>query len=339
MDLYIFPEGACLNNGYGIGVDFAYRKLKPKKDDLIVWYTILEEKDMLYLRKEDVVIKKNSFYSIKSIKNILMGKDRTELSYSQLSFLEGCKFEHIHCDEVIFYRALRKMFPKQKMSLRLHNCFSRIYDRQRMLEQTIDWKYMTKLKNMYKLEREIFQDKNIFKIFISDEDRDYYRTTFGRYNDSETWAYIPDMEQALLNRKLINFNHKLVWFGGIESHKKAAIDWFIKNILPEVRQVVPDVEFHLWGRGSLVFNDELNNVYGHGFFDGDGMPLSGSLYINPDIIGGGIKLKLQTLIENGVPFISSVFGYEGYSKDLIDNQYIIVKEEDDWAECIINLIK
>ncbi len=114
MDLYIFPEGACLNNGYGIGVDFAYRKLKPKKDDLIVWYTILEEKDMLYLRKEDVVIKKNSFYSIKSIKNILMGKDRTELSYSQLSFLEGCKFEHIHCDEVIFYRALRKMFPKQK---------------------------------------------------------------------------------------------------------------------------------------------------------------------------------------------------------------------------------
>ena len=84
MDLYIFPEGACLNNGYGIGVDFAYRKLQPKKEDLVVWYTILDKKDMMYLHDEDVVIRKNSFYSFESVKNILLGKDRTELSYAAL---------------------------------------------------------------------------------------------------------------------------------------------------------------------------------------------------------------------------------------------------------------
>ena len=99
------------------------------------------------------------------------------------------------------------------------------------------------------------------------------------------------------------------------------------------------MEFHLWGRCSQVYNDEDNKVFGHGFFCGKGMPLPDSLYINPDIIGGGIKLKLQTLIESGVPFISSVFGYEGYSKDLIDNKYVIVKELDDWVGSIVDLIK
>ena len=69
------------------------------------------------------------------------------------------------------------------------------------------------------------------------------------------------------------------------------------------------------------------------------MPSYTSLYINPDIIGGGIKLKLQTLIEAGVPFISSVFGYEGYSKSMIDNRYIIVEEDTHWAEKIIKIIK
>ena len=73
------------------------------------------------------MIKKNSFYSIKSIKNILMGKDRTELSYSQLSFLEGCKFEHIHCDEVIFYRSIKENVSKAKNVPTTTQLFSRIY--------------------------------------------------------------------------------------------------------------------------------------------------------------------------------------------------------------------
>lgn len=67
------------------------------------------------------------------------------------------------------------------------------------------------------------------------------------------------------------------------------------------------------------------------------MPSYTSLYINPDIIGGGIKLKLQTLIEAGVPFISSVFGFEGYSHSIIDNRYIIVEEEANWVKKLLNL--
>ena len=174
---------------------------------------------------------------------------------------------------------------------------------------------------------------------LSDEDRDYYRNNFGVISDSETWPYIPNMEKAFSNRKEITFDHRIIWYGGIESHKKAAINWFVQEVLPQIRKAVPDIEFHLWGKGSVHFNNPEAYIFGHGFFEGEGVPSYTSLYINPDIIGGGIKLKLQTLIEAGVPFISSVFGFEGYSHSLIDNRYIIVEEEAHWAEKIIEIIK
>lgn len=339
MNLNIFPEAACLSNGYGIGVEYAFQKLKPKEDDIIVWYTDMPKEKMLHLKDKDYIVKKNAFLSVRSVKNILMGKDRTEPHYRDLSFLSHYDFDEIHLDESFFYRPIRKMFPNKRLHIRLHNCFARIYDRQRMMGIDLDWKYLTKLKNMYKVEQEIFQDRNVHKIFISDEDRDYYRSIFGIYSDSETWPYLPDVKRAMKNRKALKLDHRLIWFGGVESHKKSSIEWFINQVFPIVKLKIEDAEFHLWGKNTEQFDNPTLGVYGHGFFDGNGMPSNNSFYINPDIIGGGIKLKLLSLIEAGVPFISSYFGFEGYSHDLIDNKYIIVVEEDKWAERIIEIIK
>lgn len=38
MDLFIFPQGATLSDGYGIGVEYAYRRLLPQK--MILLYGI-----------------------------------------------------------------------------------------------------------------------------------------------------------------------------------------------------------------------------------------------------------------------------------------------------------
>lgn len=340
MNLYLFPEAACLNNGYGIGVEFAYNRLKPTNEDLIVWYTDQPRDVMLHVKTNDIILPKNKFFSVRSVLNILEGKERTELPKNGLDFLKGMEFDMIHCDEVIFYRALRHLFPDKSISLRLHNCFSRIHDRKKMIGVSLDWKYETKLKNMYSLEREIFQDKNVFKIFISDEDRFYYTSNFGKYSDSETWEYVPNQEKVNHNRKKdFTFNHKLVWFGGVESHKAASIQWFIDTVLPKIQKEVNDIEFHLFGKNTEKFDAPQNNIFGNGFYKGEGLPMSNSLYVNPDIIGGGIKLKLMDLFENGIPFISSPFGYEGYSRDLIDSKFCHVVEPDLWADYIIQLLK
>jgi len=92
------------------------------------------------------------------------------------------------------------------------------------------------------------------------------------------------------------------------------------------------LEFHLYGKGTTDLNNTDNGVFGHGFYKGDGMPFKNEgLYINPDIIGGGVKIKLLSYFENGVTFLTSPFGYEGYPEDLIDNQYCFVKESHNWV--------
>ena len=134
MNLYIFPAAASMSNGYGIGVNFAYNKLRPKDDDIVVWYTKLPREKMMYVRNTDVILKKNNFLSFRSVSNILGGKDRTELHYCDLSFLAKYNFDEIHLDESFFYRPMRKMFPDKKMTIRFHNCYSRIHDRQLLLQ-------------------------------------------------------------------------------------------------------------------------------------------------------------------------------------------------------------
>ena len=35
MNLFLYPQAASLSNGYGIGVDFAYKKNTPAEDDVV----------------------------------------------------------------------------------------------------------------------------------------------------------------------------------------------------------------------------------------------------------------------------------------------------------------
>ena len=40
-----------------------------------------------------------------------------------------------------------------------------------------------------------------------------------------------------------------------------------------------------------------------------------------------------------IPFITTPFGFEGYSTSLIDDFFCVVKEGEKWSETIINFIK
>lgn len=328
MNLYIFPEAASHHNGYGIGVDFAYKKLKPQKDDLVVWYT--KEKDIPYLKSNDVVISKN-ISVFKRVKNVLRGRPSTELDVNDLLFLKGQEFEHIHCDEILFFHALRKLFPKAHMTVRLHNVFSRILERKKLLNLKLDFKFNLVLHLCRKSEVEIMRDGNCRKIFISQEDREYYTSMFGVYGDSEVWPYIPIIAQK---PKWVTFDEKLVWFGGVDAHKTSSLVWFIENVFLPIREVNKNIEFHLFGGGTEQFDSHENNIHGHGYFYGDGFPIANALYVNPDIIGGGIKMKLLDLFQEGIPFITTPFGFEGYDKMLVDNKMCYVEEPECWVSKI-----
>jgi len=339
MNLYLFPEAACKHDGYGIGVDHDFMTYAPKKDDLVVWYSSYSPSQILHLRPSDVIIRRFGLFSLKSVRNIVCGKIRSELSMADLAFLRNYDIDEIYSDDVLFYRTLRKMFPDKRIHIRFHNCFSRICIRNSFLKRHVGVKYSITLKNMTKLENEIFDDRNVDKIFITDEDRDFYRSMYGISSDSETLSLVPSIDYASCRSGEVHFTHKLVWFGGVESHKECSVLWFMREIFPKLKRQMPDLEFHLWGKNTAKFNAPDSSVFGHGFFQGEGMPLNNCLYVNPDITGGGIKLKLITLLEKGVPFISTPFGFEGYSSELIDGKYCHVVEEDKWVGTILSLLQ
>lgn len=333
MDLYIFPDAASHHNGYGVAVLDAYNRLKPKPEDIVVWYT--KEANVPYKKENDYVISKN-ISTWKRIKNVLRCRPSTELTSGDLAFLKDMKFDHIHCDEILFFHALRGLFPDQFMTVRFHNVFSRILDRKRLMGLNIDAKFHLILYLCRKSEIEIMRDKNCHKIFISNEDRDYYTSMFGKYEDSEVWPFNPE---GIGDIAWTTFDKKLVWFGGVDAHKAASVDWFIKEVFKPLKLRVPKLEFHLYGAGTERFSDDHCSIYGHGFHKGSGMPEKNCLYVNPDTVGGGVKMKLMDLFRAGVPFISTPFGFEGYNKNLIDNKHCYVVEPDKWIDTIEKILK
>lgn len=338
MKLYLFPAPANNLGGYNIAVLNAFNNkyVVPELSDIIIWYSPNNIVNF-YLRENDILINPVSLYSTKSISRILRKRFSQELSINDLKHIKGQSFDEIHCDEVIFYRAIKKLYPKKYISVRFHNVFARILERSKMLDIKSDWRFWGKMLILSRLEKEIMNDTFVKKIFISNKDAEYYELITGR-NDYEVWLNEPDTNLISKNRRDIHLSNKIAWLGGVEGHKISSIKWFIDEIFPILKSNVIDLEFHLFGAETEQFNCPINSIYGHGYYDGNDIPLKNeALFINPDIIGGGIKIKLLTYLNNGIPFISTPFGFEGYSKTLIDNEYCYVLPPEKWSEIIINI--
>jgi hypothetical protein len=125
-------------------------------------------------------------------------------------------------------------------------------------------KFLTVLKQFYKLEKEIFNDRNVRKIFISNEDQNYYNLMTGR-NDAEILPCLPNADLVIKSRKnSFYIKNKIVWYGGVSTHKKKSIEWFINNVLNKIREENNSVEFHLWGTKTMQFHNPSKYVFAHG---------------------------------------------------------------------------
>lgn len=340
-NLYFFPEAPVSTNGYGCAVRSDYLRLKPKKEDTIIWYTNNIDHD--YKSANDIIIKREPLWSVKRVISVLQGKVSVEVKSHDLRILHS-NYDSIFCGDVIAYRALRSLFPDTHIAVRFHNCFSRIRHRMQLLKvSSSDWKFIINLASLSRLESEIFRDKNCTKIFITEEDRDYYSMMTGKSSDCIIWPFSIDKSKGIKNRDIFNPNtkiRKIVWFGGVEAHKSDSVKWFIKEIYPYLKEWNNNIEFHLWGKNTEKFNCPHDRIFAHGYYDGSDFPFADeALYINPDIIGGGVKTKLQSYYENGIPFITTPFGFEGYDKSLVDDRFCMVEQPENWIKSIINRIK
>lgn len=332
MDLYLFPAPADDYGGYDIAVKDAYLKLSPKDNDVVVWANLFERPHCA--KDGDYVVFYKPFKSFHTIFKLLSGFLNYEFSEKDLEFLKDKEFDNIHCDDIVFYRAIRKLYPDKKISLRFHNVFSRIYDRCFMLNINAGWRLYGKMFLSRYLERRIFNDRNVFKYFLTKEDADYYHLITGA-KDYQVWNM-----SIIKHTKVYEHIQHIVWYGGIEGHKQSSVEWFIRDVWPSIFEKRTDIDFHLYGKFSEGYNNPTMRIYGHGRYDGNDMPfVTSGLFINPDLMGGGIKIKIKTYLESGVRFLSTPFGFEGYDNSCIDNNQCYVVPIHDWKDFLLRILK
>lgn len=331
MNLYLFPAPADTKGGYDIAVKDAYDRLKPKDNDVVVWACLSKPK---CAKANDYVVFYKPFKSLHTIKKLFTGYLNNEFSANDLIFLKGRDFDEIHCDDVVYYRAIRTLFPNKRITVRFHNVFSRIYERIHMLRLKIDWRFWGKMFLSRYLERMVMNDPLTYKIFLTEEDAIYYHLITGN-TDYKVWNM--KIERSTLKYGKIS---QIVWFGGIEGHKRSSVEWFLREVWPNIWNEIPSLEFHLYGRYSESYDNKSQNIFGHGFYSDENFPyLETGLYINPDIMGGGIKIKVSSYLKKGVRFISTPFGFEGYDNKFIDNYQCYVVPCWNWTSELLNIIR
>jgi hypothetical protein len=334
MNLYLFPAPANTDGGYNIAVLAAIKSghvTITARDD-VLWLGDQSSND--FFRPHHRKRMPRRLWSASSVSNIMRGRFSQELGPRELACFRGNDYTGIHCDDVIFYRAARELFPEAKLVVRFHNVFSRIRERAAILGVKPDWRFRGKIEILAGLERAVMRDNNVRKVFLTNEDASFYSAMTGR-TDYELWPLLPDRQKMVASRcRPLTVKH-LVWVGGVEGHKLQSICWFIDEVFPAVRKRHPEIEAHFYGARTERLNSRAAGVHGHGYYYGGGLPFRESaLYLNPDILGGGVKVKLMSYMESGAPFITTPFGYEGYDRGLIDDDFCIVAPADRWGERI-----
>ncbi len=266
--------------------------------------------------------------SLPRLVNTLAGRLSGEVLRKDLRPHVDGAFTGVFCGDVVFYRALRSLLPDDRLTVRLHNVFGLVAERQRRHGYRLDPVFRLNLTTTSRLERRIFGDRNADLIFISEAERDFFLARHpGR--EAEVWS-LPTPEAAPVRAPSAT---RLLYLGSLPRHQLFAMRYFVAEILPEVRRRVAGLELHLYGRGTEGFDDPEAGVRGHGRFAGPGPPAGGDgLFVNPDLLGGGQKVKIADWLAWGVPFITTGYGLDGYQVE--PGPHRIVAEIEEWPDAI-----
>jgi glycosyltransferase involved in cell wall biosynthesis len=137
----------------------------------------------------------------------------------------------------------------------------------------------------------------------------------------------------------IPFRNKLVFIGS-SGHlpNTDGIDWFIKEILPEVEKGIPDIKLEIIGRWEPDYKKryQKRNIVFSGFIENLETVFFSSLLIVPIRIGSGMRLKIIEAVNLGVPFITTTIGVEGLNFEN-NKECIIADSAEDFAKGICSI--
>lgn len=320
--LILLPVSPIGSGGYNRAVSYDLNRLECDKTDHIIIYNHPGQ----FIPTGCDCIERPTYYSFQRIINTMALRPSTDITEKLLAKkLKGKEYNEIFCGDVVLYRAARAIFPGKKIIVRFHNLFSLGKIRQETRKMSLDVRFRLNLFLFSKLECTIFRDNNIVPIFINENECQLFKLYYPGRN-CELWC--PELTKQVMPTTPTKAS--FIYFGAHAHHQKPGIIWFLKKVFAPLKEKWPSVTMHFWGIGGGSFHNPERGIYHHGDYSGDFLPMAGEgLFINPDLLGGGIKFKVGEWLSKGVPFISTPYGIEGY--EFKPHENIIIADTDEWV--------
>jgi hypothetical protein len=340
-NLYFFPCIPDDRSGYGIAVKSDIKHLNLSNNDYVVYIT--ENKIKNVKKSKHLFIYRNSI-SFRIINFISTGHPSFFSGFYIYILLKiyfnHTKYNKLFIGDVNFFYCL-KYLKYRSADIRLHNLFLKINE-----NLSFDYLKLQNLKIFYlSLVGASIENKILSKIskpghrlfLITKQEKKFIETKYGI--NCSILSVTSSFPGKIIFKKIKNWDKKIVWLGGLSSHKAIGVDYFIDKIFPKLKELDSEIEFHLFGKGTHKINFPEKRIFGFGFVDNfDFNRFSNSIFINPDIIGGGTKLKLMNLYENGLTCISTDLGVEGFNFSH-NWENLTILNIDNWVDYFLDISK
>ncbi len=287
-------------------------------------------------------IKKNNL--IKKIFKVISLKPASEIYakdiLKNIKTIDFNKIDKIICEEVIFYSAIRKLFPNRKIIVRFHNLYMLIESNVKKYKKYVSMKMLYNYYSFSRLEQKIIKDDNCEKYYITNNDFEFANEyNYSINNKILKMNYTNKINKNNLyidnNIDVKSFNTLIIFGSVFVGHLRPGVEYFIKEIYLKY-ELFKDYKLFIFGKNTEYYNKyKKYNIYGMGFYMGENLPLDGKgIFLVPDILGLGIKTKIMDLINNNVYALVTNEAMKGYEN--IKSNKIKVACIEDWHKEIRN---
>lgn len=231
---------------------------------------------------------------------------------------------------------LRQRHPRVLQGLRSLNCLVKGFaglDQQGSFVSRSAWRL--ELARIRRFEQDVCSSADALWV-ISSQDAVEYRSRLGIQPDgvlgvsldADRYGRVPPGDPATV-----------VHVGSADLRKGAGLRCFLARGWPRVRAQIPQARLVLGGRGTDELADPSQGVEGLGFVADDRDVLArGQIFLNPQQIGAGIKLKSITAMLAGRALVSTPTGIEGV-EGREGRHFFVAETSEALADKIVALIR
>ncbi len=234
------------------------------------------------------------------------------------------------------FPTIRKELPDVPVAIRSHNVMSKAFagfEKLGSLPRRRAWQM--EQRKVRHLEQSVCESAD--RVWaISNTDCEEYQSRLG-INPDGTFGVTLDAERYA--SVLPGDSQTVVHVGTADRRKGGGLAKFLQRGWPLVRQDVPQARLLLAGRGMERFAHTAEGVDILGFIPDDRTLLEkGAIFVNPQRIGSGVKLKSIVAMLAGKALVSTPTGIEGVV-GAVGEDFVVGSDSEDIAGRIVALMK